>query len=158
MACGARRQRIAAAHVVVARAAVIVDGMCPHRFRAFAASPERPLRRACRFRFTDLFSGGGLLAYSVRSMRVPAWRTNCMTAASGLYQDLRNHDTTKTGVPMKGAKLFALSFVLVGLAMVGCADKASTKSETTVSTPGGTTTTTTEKEVEKSGENPPPAN
>ncbi|BBO31593.1 hypothetical protein PLANPX_1205 [Lacipirellula parvula] len=52
--------------------------------------------------------------------------------------------------------------VLAGLMSVGgltgCSDKASTKTETTVSTPEGETTRTTETTVEESGENPPPAN
>ncbi|MBA4105206.1 MAG: hypothetical protein C0485_05560 [Pirellula sp.] len=50
--------------------------------------------------------------------------------------------------------------VLTGLVslggLTGCAEKASTKTETTTSTPGGETTTTTEKTVEKTGDNPPP--
>ena len=51
--------------------------------------------------------------------------------------------------------------VLTGLASIGltgCSKQAGTKTETTTTTPGGETTTTTEKTVEKSGENPPPAN
>jgi hypothetical protein len=44
----------------------------------------------------------------------------------------------------------------VGLA--GCGEKASTTTETTVTTPEGSTTTTETREVETTGENPPPAN
>jgi hypothetical protein len=46
-------------------------------------------------------------------------------------------------------------FSTVGL--IGCGEEASVTKETEVSTPGGTTSTTETKEVEKSGENPPPA-
>ncbi len=45
----------------------------------------------------------------------------------------------------------------ISMALLGCAEKSATKSQTEVTTPGGTTTTTVEKTVEKSGENPPPA-
>jgi len=51
--------------------------------------------------------------------------------------------------------IFTVAFALIGLP--GCADKASTKTETTTTTPGGRTTVTTEKEVKKTGDNPPPA-
>lgn len=57
-------------------------------------------------------------------------------------------------------RLFA-SVSLLGLllgGLVGCGEKTEATKETTVSTPGGTTTTTESKEVEKTGENPPPAN
>lgn len=47
---------------------------------------------------------------------------------------------------------------LVSLGMTGCAKEASTKTESTVSTPEGETTVTEETTVEQSGENPPPAN
>ena len=40
---------------------------------------------------------------------------------------------------------------------VGCGEKAEVKKETTVTTPEGETTTTVTETVEKSGENPPPA-
>jgi hypothetical protein len=46
---------------------------------------------------------------------------------------------------------------LMSIGFVGCSEKATTKSQTTVTTPQGETTTTITKEVEKSGENPPPA-
>ncbi|WP_428308473.1 hypothetical protein [Lacipirellula sp.] len=49
------------------------------------------------------------------------------------------------------------SLVSVG-GLTGCSKEASTKTETTTSTPNGETTVTTEKTVEQSGENPPPAN
>jgi hypothetical protein len=52
--------------------------------------------------------------------------------------------------------------VLAGIVSVGgltgCSDKASTTTETTVSTPDGETTKKTETTIEQSGENPPPAN
>lgn len=41
--------------------------------------------------------------------------------------------------------------------MVGCGDTTSTKTEKTIKTPDGKTTVTEEKKVEKSGDNPPPA-
>jgi hypothetical protein len=44
---------------------------------------------------------------------------------------------------------------LFSLGVVGCAEKASTTEETTLSTPGGTTTVKVEKEVTTTGENPP---
>jgi hypothetical protein len=45
-------------------------------------------------------------------------------------------------------------FFVIGL--VGCMEKtASSKSETTITTPGGKTTVTTERAVKKSGDNPP---
>lgn len=50
-----------------------------------------------------------------------------------------------------------LVFSLLTMGFVGCSEKAKTKSETSVQTPGGETTTTVTKEVEKSGDNPPPA-
>ena len=46
---------------------------------------------------------------------------------------------------------------ILALGMAGCAEKDSSKSQTTVKTPGGTTTETVEKKVEKSGKNPPDA-
>ena len=52
-------------------------------------------------------------------------------------------------------------FVLCGglaVGLAGCGEKASTTTETTVTTPEGSTTTTDTKTVEKTGENPPPAN
>jgi hypothetical protein len=51
--------------------------------------------------------------------------------------------------------LLMLSVVCV--ASIGCADKSTATKKTETSTPGGTTTTTQQTEVEKSGENPPPA-
>lgn len=52
--------------------------------------------------------------------------------------------------------VMVLSFSSVGL--LGCSDKASTKTERTVTTPQGETSVTTETEVKKSGDNPPPVN
>jgi hypothetical protein len=40
---------------------------------------------------------------------------------------------------------------------IGCGEKTETKTETTTTTPEGETTTTETTTVEKSGENPPPA-
>jgi hypothetical protein len=44
------------------------------------------------------------------------------------------------------------------LGMTGCAKEESAKTETKTSTEGGTTTVTEEVTVEKTGDNPPPAN
>jgi len=57
-------------------------------------------------------------------------------------------------------KTFVSAAMILGvltLGMTGCSDKSSVKTETKVTTPGGTTTTTREVEVQKTGENPPPA-
>jgi len=59
--------------------------------------------------------------------------------------------------PMK--RLLASALILglfstVGL--VGCGEKAETKSEVTTSTPGGKTTETSTTEVKQTGNNPPP--
>jgi hypothetical protein len=55
-----------------------------------------------------------------------------------------------------------LSLVVItgfaSLGMTGCSKEASIKKESTTSTEGGTTTVTEEKTVEKTGDNPPPAN
>ena len=54
--------------------------------------------------------------------------------------------------------LAALAMVsLLSLGFVGWGDTTSTTKETTVTTPGGSTTVTEEKEIEQTGENPPPA-
>jgi hypothetical protein len=54
-------------------------------------------------------------------------------------------------------KLFASVLVLSVLSVsnVGCAEKSTTTSETTVSTPDGSTKVTVEKEVTKTGEESP---
>lgn len=52
---------------------------------------------------------------------------------------------------------FAMLCVLA-LGTVGCSEKATVTKEETVTTPGGSTTVTETKEVEKTGDNPPPAN
>ncbi len=55
-------------------------------------------------------------------------------------------------------RLFPSSVVvlsLLALGTAGCADKSTTTTETTLSTPGGTTTVKVEKEITKSGDNPP---
>jgi len=46
---------------------------------------------------------------------------------------------------------------ILALGIAGCTEKDTSKSETTVKTPGGTTTESVEKKVEKSGKNPPDA-
>jgi hypothetical protein len=45
----------------------------------------------------------------------------------------------------------------VCLALVGCENKSSMKTEKTVKGPGGTTTTVDEQTIKTTGENPPPA-
>jgi hypothetical protein len=54
-------------------------------------------------------------------------------------------------------KNFLVSLIMLALssAGIGCAEKSSTKTEKTVTTPSGKTTITEEKEVKKSGDNPP---
>jgi hypothetical protein len=42
------------------------------------------------------------------------------------------------------------------LGIPGCAEKETSKKETTITTPGGKTTVTHETEVKKTGKNPPP--
>jgi hypothetical protein len=54
------------------------------------------------------------------------------------------------------ASTLMLSFLSIGL--IGCAEKSSTTTEKTVTTPQGKTTIKTETEVKKTGDNPPPAN
>jgi len=51
--------------------------------------------------------------------------------------------------------LLMLSIVCV--TSIGCAEKSTATKKTQTSTPDGTTTTTQKTEVEKSGNNPPPA-
>jgi hypothetical protein len=58
---------------------------------------------------------------------------------------------------MKRILALIIGLGVISLGIVGCADTASTKSETKMTTPGGTTTVTTEKEVKKTGDNPPAA-
>jgi hypothetical protein len=58
---------------------------------------------------------------------------------------------------MKRNLLTALMLAILSIGLWGCSDTSKTSKETTVKTPGGTTTTTESKKVEKSGENPPPA-
>ena len=52
--------------------------------------------------------------------------------------------------------MFTVVFLAVGL--VGCndTDKSTTKTQTTISSPGGETTITTQKEIKQTGDNPPP--
>lgn len=58
---------------------------------------------------------------------------------------------------MKRLRSLCVAVALVP-SFVGCGDKAEVKKQTTVETPGGTTTTTEKTTVEKTGDNPPPAN
>jgi hypothetical protein len=51
------------------------------------------------------------------------------------------------------ASILGVGVILLGI--VGCADTATTKTETKMSTPGGTTTVTGEKEVRKTSGHPP---
>src|SRR5262245_31293979 len=70
--------------------------------------------------------------------------------------DHRNQPLEQEGLLMKR---FIFVPVLAGaglLALPGCAEKETTKRESTTTTPGGKTTVTHEKQVEKSGKNPPP--
>ena len=61
-------------------------------------------------------------------------------------------------IVMKTLKSMLLMMSLLGCAaLVGCSEKSSATKSTTVETPNGETTTETTVEVEKSGENPPPA-
>jgi uncharacterized lipoprotein YehR (DUF1307 family) len=56
-------------------------------------------------------------------------------------------------------KLLSLCCALsLALAAVGCSQKAESTKTSTVTTPGGETTTTEKTTIEKSGDNPPPAN
>jgi hypothetical protein len=64
-------------------------------------------------------------------------------------------------VGFMAVKLFFASVLVLSmfsLGTLGCTEKSSTTKEVKVSTPGGTTTVTIDKEVEKTGDNPPPAN
>jgi len=58
---------------------------------------------------------------------------------------------------MKRLIAIALIPLILSLFIAGCSEKESSKSETTIKTPGGTTTETIEKKVDKSGKNPPDA-
>lgn len=58
---------------------------------------------------------------------------------------------------MKRFAGLAVLMSLFGTLTVGCSEKSKTQSTTTVETPQGSTTETITTEVEKSGENPPPA-
>ncbi|HEX3600530.1 MAG TPA: hypothetical protein VHU84_10335 [Lacipirellulaceae bacterium] len=51
--------------------------------------------------------------------------------------------------------ILMMGVILVGA--IGCAEKSSSTTKKTVSTPNGETQTTNSTEVKKSGENPPPA-
>jgi hypothetical protein len=56
-------------------------------------------------------------------------------------------------------RLFSLTLAagLCSVGFLGCSDTSTVEKKTEVSTPGGTTETTQKIEVEKSGDNPPPA-
>ena len=56
---------------------------------------------------------------------------------------------------MKRTVTAILGVCLLSIGLVGCGDKSTKKTETTVTTPGGKTTVTTEKEVKQTGDNPP---
>jgi len=58
---------------------------------------------------------------------------------------------------MKRVFGFAAAICFCATLMVGCAEKATTTKETTVSTPEGETNVKVTEEVTQSGENPPPA-
>jgi hypothetical protein len=58
---------------------------------------------------------------------------------------------------MKRNLLAVVVVAIISMGALGCSDTAKTTRETTVKTPGGTTTTTETRQIEKSGENPPPA-
>jgi hypothetical protein len=59
---------------------------------------------------------------------------------------------------MKCTIAATLMITLVSLGLVGCGGetKSTIKQETKITTPGGTTTITTERDVQKTGDNPPP--
>jgi hypothetical protein len=59
---------------------------------------------------------------------------------------------------MKRFFAFCAALAMVTVLSVGCDKKAEKTTETTVETPQGETTVTESTTVEKSGENPPPAN
>jgi hypothetical protein len=59
---------------------------------------------------------------------------------------------------MKRFFAFCVALSLATVLFTGCEKKTGTTTETTVETPQGETTVTESTEVEKSGENPPPAN
>lgn len=56
---------------------------------------------------------------------------------------------------MKRLILTAAILPVLMLGTPGCAEKSTSKTEKTVSTPGGTTKVTEEVEVKKTGDNPP---
>ena len=58
---------------------------------------------------------------------------------------------------MKRSLLAVLMMAILSFGVVGCSDTTKSSRETKVTTPGGTTTTTETQKVEKTGENPPPA-
>lgn len=53
---------------------------------------------------------------------------------------------------------FHATSLMLALLTTGCSDTSTTRTESTVETPGGKTTVETEKSVTKSGQDPPPAN
>jgi len=56
---------------------------------------------------------------------------------------------------MRSIPCSVVVLILFAVGTAGCADKSTTTTETTLSTPGGTTTVKVEKEVTQSGDNPP---
>jgi hypothetical protein len=78
------------------------------------------------------------------------WVIHCETRACEFsFQESRT---------MKRFFAFCVALSLATVLFTGCEKKAEKTTETTVETPGGETTTTESTTVEKSGENPPPAN
>jgi len=57
---------------------------------------------------------------------------------------------------MKRIVISLMALSMLSLGVIGCAEKAKTTTEVKQSTPNGTTTETTTREVQKTGENPPP--
>lgn len=58
---------------------------------------------------------------------------------------------------MKSLVVIPLVLSLFSVGLTGCAEKETSKSETTIKTPGGKTTISHETEVKKTGKNPPSA-
>ena len=60
----------------------------------------------------------------------------------------------------KAIRTLAAGMILTGfgVALTGCTDESSSKTQTEVKTPGGTATITEKTTVSKSGNNPPPVN
>jgi hypothetical protein len=59
---------------------------------------------------------------------------------------------------MQRLALFLIAGLVAVLPAAGCSDTSKATRETKVSTPEGSTTVRTTQEIEKTGDNPPPAN